>query len=101
MKTLEEIRKDMHEIQNYYLYKKELSHCENFIEEHYVAKLVKKYNAAMRKAPIKMCVLYYYLCIQSMTQAAVGEKFGYSQEHICYLVKKLQLFLQSTLDEAE
>lgn len=101
MATMEQIKSDLQEIRYYYSKQRELDGAAKGIGESSVKEKTKKYNAVIRKAPIKLYDLYVSLYVYNNTQFAVSLDWECSPDYIKRLNKKLCLFLQTELRKQE
>lgn len=89
----EQIKRDLRELKYYYSHR-------SSVEEHFkvtgttgIKNLARKYEAAIRLAPIRLYDLFGCLYIQSKTQEEIAIDFGCSVEYIRKLNKELYEFL--------
>lgn len=89
----EQIKEDLRELKYYYSHK-------SSVEEHFkvtgttgVKNLARRYEAAIRLAPVRLYDLFGCLYIQCKTQEELAIDFGCSTEHIRRLNKELYAFL--------
>ena len=101
MKTLHQIREDLKAIRFYYEKQTDLEKGAKHIGESAVVKMVEKYNAAVRNAPVRLYDLYICLYVNNNTQAVVAEDKKCSAEYIRRQHKQLCEYLQKSLEETE
>lgn len=94
-----ELLKDLKEIRYYYSRKETFDEVESELGENAVVDKVKKYNAVMKTAPIKIYDLYIELYMRNNTQESLADKWGYSTVYIKKLNARLYQFLQENLSE--
>jgi len=99
MMTLEAIRADLREIRYYYAHKELFDSAVGGLGGYIVLEKIKRYNEAVRHAPLKLVDIYIHLYIKNYTQEGLSVELNYSPEHIQRLNKQLLLFLQAKLSE--
>ena len=89
----EQIKRDLRELKYYYSHR-------SSVEEHFkvtgttcIKNLSRKYEAAIRLAPVRLYDLFGCLYIQCKTQEELAIDFGCSTEYIRKLNKELYEFL--------
>lgn len=96
MLSVNEIRKDLHDIRYYHSRKDAFDHSglSNRITEK-----VKQYNAAVSTVEPRLFDLYVCLYIKNQTQESAASDLGWSVVYVQKLHKRLLLFLQARLNE--
>ncbi len=96
MLSVNEIRKDLHDIRYYHSRKEAFDHSglSNQITEK-----VKQYNAAVSTAEPRLFDLYVCLYIKNQTQECTAADLNWSAVYVQKLHKRLLLFLQARLNE--
>ncbi len=92
--TLNEIRKELQQIKFYYSNKEELDRSMSLTGNAEFMEIVEKYNKAILSAEPKFYCLYAGLYLDCHTQESLGDKWGYTQEHISYMHNGLLKFFQ-------
>lgn len=100
MLTREQIRDDLNEIQLYYRWKEVFDKAPREIRAERVYEILEKYHSVMRRAPVKMYLLYLGLYVQDRTQSALADEWGYTKDYIKMsnqgLIEYIEVVLNST-----
>lgn len=96
--TIQEIRLNLREIRYYYEHEKLFKTYSKTIPARYITEMVEKYNRVIENAPPRLYAVYVELYVNNNSQAALAEDWGFTNEYIRSLNKKLCIFL---LDEFE
>ena len=97
--TKKQIMTDLKEIRYYYSRKETFDEVENELGANAIVDKVKKYNAAMKAAPIKIYDVYIELYMRNNTQESLADKWGYSTQYIKMLNARLYQFLEQNLSD--
>jgi len=97
--TLDEIRKELKEVRYYYANRERL--CKLFKEFEYnsVYEKAKKYEYAIKTAPIMLYDLFFETILFGKTQDAVSKEWHYTIEHVNRLNKKMLIHLQNNITD--
>lgn len=101
MVTMDQIRSELQELRYYYSKQRELDVAAKGVGESAVKEKAERYNAAIRKAPVRLYDLYVSLYVHNNTQLVVSLDWDRSIDYIKRLNKKLCLFLQTELEKTE
>ena len=99
MKTLAEIRKDLKEIQYYYMRKEVFDNAYSTTGANKVLITVNNYHKIVQQAPPRLYDLYVSIYINAHTQSSFADKLGVTTEYIQMLHKRLLLYFQNNLIE--
>ena len=97
--TKKQIMTDLKEIRYYYSRKETFDEVENELGANAIVDKVKKYNAVMKTAPIKIYDVYIELYMRNNTQESLADKWGYSTQYIKMLNARLDQFLEQNLSD--
>ena len=97
--TKKQIMTDLKEIRYYYSRKGTFDEVENELGANAIVDKVKKYNAVMKTAPIKIYDVYIELYMRNNTQESLADKWGYSTQYIKMLNARLYQFLEQNLSD--
>ncbi len=97
--TKKQIMADLKEIRYYYSRKETFDEVENELGANAIVDKVKKYNAVMKSAPIKIYDVYIELYMRNNTQESLADKWGYSTQYIKMLNARLYQFLEQNLSD--
>ncbi len=89
MNSVEAVKKELRDVKYYYLRKKSMDRFFGETGDSQVIALVKKYSNYIRNAPIRLYDLYCCMYLQNKTQEGVGIEFGYTQEYVRQIHRKL------------
>lgn len=93
--TIEMIRRDLHMIRKYGLYKNELI---KYTEENRCLMRRQFYDTLIMYAPADMQLVYYKMYTTGMTEEALADEMGYSTVYISQLKARLLNFFHSILN---
>lgn len=99
--TLEQVRKDLIEIRDYYSMEEYIKKTSCVVVPEGILKKVDLYNKAMSNCPTKLFMVFVALYVQNNSQQAVADDWGFCREHVRRLNKKLCEFLVKALIEIE
>ena len=97
MMSMLQIRKDLRDIRYYYSKQKEFETAARAVGMHEIAETAERYNAAVRKAPLRLYDVYVSLYIYNNTQLVLSFDWDCSVEYIRRLNKQLCEFFQRQL----
>lgn len=97
--TLEQIHADLRDIRYYYSKQELFDSATVRVVQNSILEKVKRYNDAMKDAPIKLYDLYLSLYVRNNTQLALALDWDYSPDYIKQLNRKLCEFLQTKLSD--
>ena len=98
MITMSQIRKDLRHIRYYYSKQKEFETAARAVGMHEIAETAELYNAAVRKAPVRLYDVYVSLYIYNNTQLVLSFDWDCSVDYIKRLNRQLCEFLQTQLE---
>ena len=98
--TIKEIKEDLKDIRYYYAHEKEFAKANTIVGQNCIVEMVKRYNAAVAKAPARLYGIYLSLYVYDNTQIVVADDMEYSVAHVKRLNKQLcELFLKAFSEE--
>ena len=101
MVTIESIRKDLEDIQYYYIKYDAFQKAFDSVGKNDIMKLVAKYNEIMCTAPIRVYEIYVALYVECCTYQVAAEKLCFSITHVYKMNKKVLAYLYEYLNRKE
>ncbi len=95
--TIQQVKKDLRSIRYYYSKQKDFETAARTVGMNEIAETAERYNAAVRKAPIRLYDVYVSLYIHNNTQLVLSFDWDCTAEYIRRLNKQLCEFLQKQL----
>ena len=92
MKTVDDVRKELREVKEYYVNIQNLERASNIIGTPTALKLVEKYNRLIKNAPVKLINLYICLYLDNNSQETVSFDWNCSLGYIKTLNRRLYEF---------
>jgi len=99
MKTIEQIRKDLEHIKEYYTHKDMIGDSKNVIHPKNFSQTLELYTQAISHAPHQLQKIYNGLYIRTLTQKCLSLEMDVAENYIQILNKKLLLFLEQSIWE--
>ena len=96
--TLEDVKADLRELRYYYARQRDLDGASRLVGKSKIAEKAERYNAAVRKAPVKLYDLYISLYVNNNTQLVVALDWDCTVDYIKQLCYKLRVFLKKELE---
>ena len=101
MTTMNEIRKDLEDIQYFYIKHEAFSKAFDSVGKNAIMQTVEKYNAIMCTAPIRLFEIYVALYIDCCTYQMAAEKLCFSITHVYKMNKKILAYIYDYLNRKE
>ncbi len=98
--TIQEVKEDLREIQYYYAHEKEFAGATRIIGKSAILEKLRKYNAAICKAPSRLYYIYLSLYVHFNTQTVAALDMDYSVGHIKRLNRELCEFFAKEIVSA-
>lgn len=89
MLTIKNVKEELSEIRHFYSKKEEFERFSRVVGKPEVCGLVEKYNAVIRRAPIRLYDLYVSLYVKDNTQSAVAVDWKVGTDYVRQLNRKL------------
>lgn len=96
--TLDEVKADLRELRYYYSKQRDLDGASHLVGKSVIAEKAERYNAAVRKAPVKLYDLYVSLYVNNNTQLVVALDWDCTVDYIKQLCYKLRVFLKKEME---
>ena len=98
MISIKQIRDELKQVRYYYANRQTFDRNMHITGNAKFIEIIKKYNEAIVEAEPLLYNIYASLYLENNTQMSLGEIWGYSQEHICYLNNKLVSYFYKRLN---
>ncbi len=99
MITLKQVKADLREIRYYYAKQKDLDGAARSVGTSTVTEKVERYNAAVRKAPVRLYDVYVSLYVNNNTQLVLSFDWDCSLEYVKRLNRQLCQYLLEEINK--